>query len=129
MAEPVQASAYLPRSEQPRGLSSSEKFHLQRYPLPVIIHYVYQVVTNTHVNLVDLVDSFENPRRHITVFDTVQALSEYTIQTGRYFPKENAYAGDLLKYLLRQIINPPSERQGHSSRSRKRRVGGSSGRR
>ena len=83
------------------------------------------------MNLVDLVDGFENPEEPITIFNTVKALSEYTIRTGKYFPRDNVHAGSLLKYLLRQILNPPSERnngytgsRGGKKRARRRRHGG-----
>ena len=74
------------------------------------------------MNLVDLVDGFENPNRTITKFPSVKALSDYTINTGKYFPRANVHAGDLLKYLLRQILNPSSERhwQRHSRGGKRR---------
>jgi len=97
-------------------------------PVPSSLKRCRQVVTATHVNLVDLVDGFENPDRLITKFPSVKALSEYTIDTGKYFPRANVHAGDLLKYLLRQILSPPSERQSHS-RGGKRRGGPSARRR
>ena len=72
------------------------------------------------MNLVDLVDGFENPDRPITKFSSVKQLSEYTISTGKYFPRGNVHAGDLLKYLLRQILCPPSERQRHGRGGKRR---------
>lgn len=72
------------------------------------------------MNLVDLVDGFEDPDRAITKFNSVKALSEYTVSTGKYFPRGNVHAGDLLKYLLRQILCPPSERQTHSRGGKRR---------
>ena len=83
------------------------------------------MVTDTHVNLVDLVDGFENPKRRIKKFTSVKALSEYTISNGKYFPRANVHAGDLLKYLLRHILCPPSETQRHGrGGQRRRRRGG-----
>ena len=79
------------------------------------------------MNLVDLVDGYENPNRPITKFTSVKALSEYTISTGKYFPRGNVHAGDLLKYLLRQILCPPSERNKNGRGGKKR--GGPSARR
>ena len=79
------------------------------------------------MNLVDLVDGYENPHRAITKFPSVKALSEYTISSGKYFPRDNVHAGDLLKYLLRQILSPPSDRQSYSRGGNRR--GGRSGRR
>jgi hypothetical protein len=40
------------------------------------------------------------------VFPSVLALSEYTKKHGKFFPKDNAYAGNLLRFLLRHIIFP-----------------------
>jgi hypothetical protein len=73
-----------------------------------------KVVGVAHVNLVDLVDQPDS----ITLFTSEAALSEYTKLTGKVFPKENAYAGGLLKYLLRHI-NSPGVRIGAVSRRRR----------
>ncbi len=56
------------------------------------------------VNLVNLVDT-ENTGQCATQFDTLEKLKEYTITTGKYFPKESAYAEGMLKFLLREIFN------------------------
>jgi hypothetical protein len=56
------------------------------------------------VNLVDLVDT-GNTGQCATQFDTLEKLKKYTITTGKYFPKEFAYAGGMLKFLLREIFN------------------------
>jgi len=64
-----------------------------------------QAVERTHVNLVDLVDTF-GTRRKVTIFSTVLALSKYTVNQEKFFPRNNAKAENLLKYLLRQIMNP-----------------------
>jgi hypothetical protein len=77
-------------------------------------------VKRTHVNIVDLVDT---RGQQVRVFDSVQELSTYTKETGKYFPKENAYAGGVLKFLLRAILNPPAVVV-----SRTRRAGGVRGR-
>jgi len=97
-------------------------------PVPSTLKRCRQVVTDTHVNLIDLVHGYENSHQSITKFTSVKALSEYTISTGKYFPRDNVHAGDLLKYLLRQILNPPSDQQRHS-RGGKRRGGPSARRR
>jgi hypothetical protein len=47
----------------------------------------------------------ERSGRQVEVFATEEELVEYTRETRRYFPKEDAYAGGLLKYLLREIDN------------------------
>jgi hypothetical protein len=67
-----------------------------------------KVVRATHVNIVDLVDNNSIGGR-VKIFNSEEALSRYTISTGKYFPKENAYAGGLLRFLLRQIMNPSSD--------------------
>ncbi|KAH7317999.1 hypothetical protein B0J17DRAFT_584316 [Rhizoctonia solani] len=69
-----------------------------------------QLVKSMHVNIVDLVDT-PATQEPVTYFPSETALSNYTIQTGKYFPKENAYAGGLLKYLLRNIISPGKDRR------------------
>ena len=71
------------------------------------------------VNLVDLVDT-GNTGQCATQFDTLETLEklkEYTITTGKFFPKESAYAGRMLKFLLREIFN---ERVGGTSRQKRR---------
>lgn len=52
----------------------------------------------------DLVDT-GNTGQCATEFDSLEELKQYTITTGKYFPKESAYAGGMLKFLLREIIN------------------------
>jgi hypothetical protein len=79
----------------------------------------------THVNIVDLIDT-RNTGRRVKVFNSVQELSMYTKDSGKYFPKENAYAGGVLKFLLREILNPPAvvvgtTRGGRGKRGRGRR--------
>lgn len=54
------------------------------------------------MNLVDLVDT---SGRGIELFSSLDELREYTIETGKYFPKESAYAGGVLKFLLREILS------------------------
>ena len=59
----------------------------------------------------DLVDVYDTDDV-VTVFPTVQALSTYTKDTGKYFPRDDVEAGSLLRYLLRQILNPPTDGSG-----------------
>lgn len=56
----------------------------------------------THVNLCDLLDTTRQ-RSEVKVFSSSNELRLYTINTGKFFPKVDAYAGGLLKYLLREI--------------------------
>lgn len=57
----------------------------------------------THVNLVDLVDT-RGTGRPVKVFNSLKKLQDYTIRTEKFFPKEDAKAGGLLRYLLREIL-------------------------
>ena len=56
------------------------------------------------MNLVDLVDS---PRTGaaVKVFPNLKELQDYTIETGKFFPRKGAYAGGLLRFLLRKILH------------------------
>ena len=56
----------------------------------------------THVNLCDLLDTTRQ-RSKVQVFASEKDLRYYTQETEKYFPREEAYAGGLLKYLLREI--------------------------
>ncbi|KAN0082973.1 hypothetical protein V8E55_008768 [Tylopilus felleus] len=77
-------------------------------------------VYHTFVNLVDLVDTKTSGVK-VKVFDSEVELSRYTkSKRGKFFPRDNAYAGGLLRYLLRHINHP---RDGYDS-SRRRRGGG-----
>lgn len=92
-------------------------------PIPDTLKSCREAVKATHVNIVDLVDT-KATGEPVTVFVSEVDLSEYTITTGKFFPRENAYAGGLLRYLLRRILNPRQEHLSGSSRktqSRRRR--------
>ncbi|KAI9842850.1 MAG: hypothetical protein M1837_006871 [Sclerophora amabilis] len=73
-------------------------------PPPEEIEQCRKRIKSTHVNLVDLVET-----RHtgvpVEVFASLDELRGYTIATAKYFPKHSAYAGGVLKYLLREILN------------------------
>ncbi len=56
----------------------------------------------THVNLCDLLDTTRQ-RSKVQVFASEKELRDYTLKTGRVFPRVEAYEGGLLKYLLREI--------------------------
>ncbi|KAI0033373.1 hypothetical protein K488DRAFT_28761, partial [Vararia minispora EC-137] len=72
--------------------------------IPDTLKDCQEVVEGVYVNIVDFVDAREGgAHAQVKIFDTEVRLSEYTIKTGKYFPKENAYAGGLLRHLLRQI--------------------------
>ena len=78
-----------------------------------------QIVTSTHVNLVDLVDNGT-----VRIFNSVEELSNYSKKEGKIFPLEEAHAGELLRYLLRHIMDPSKDsdrgagRRGQHSRGR-----------
>lgn len=79
----------------------------------------------THVNLCDLLDS-ANEGQAIRIFGNVEELKSYTLETGKIFPKEEAYAGGLLRYLLREITGryqgrAQHRRGGKGARGRRRR--------
>lgn len=62
-----------------------------------------QKIKDTHVNLVDLVERGRTGKR-VQLFPNLEGLRKYTMDTGKFFPKENAYAGGVLKFLLREIL-------------------------
>ncbi|KAF9728576.1 hypothetical protein PMIN01_13404 [Paraphaeosphaeria minitans] len=70
-------------------------------PLPATISESKRKIKDIHVNLVDLVDT---SGRNVELFTCLDELREYTIKTGKFFPKESAYAGGILKFLLREIL-------------------------
>lgn len=53
------------------------------------------------MNLVDLVDT---SAPDVELFTCLDDLREYTKESGKFFPKESAYAGGVLKFLLREIL-------------------------
>ena len=77
---------------------------------------------NTHVNLCDLLDSADR-RGRAEIFDDVEELRRYTLESGKIFPKEEAYAGGLLKFLLREITGTYQgpKKKGGSGKGRRRR--------
>lgn len=78
---------------------------------------------DTHVNLSDLLDSTrQGTRPH--VFGSEEELRVYTKSTGRVFPREEAYAGGLLKYLLREIFGTYHGNRGKGDFARHKRGNG-----
>ena len=73
-----------------------------------------QTVLKKHVNLMDLV---HGSKEEVTIFKTEKLLSEYTKETGKYFPKEEAKDGGVLRALRRHILAPREDT--HSSRRNK----------
>ena len=76
----------------------------------------------THVNLCDLLDT---TRQHtqVQIFASEEDLRKYTLETGKFFPREDAYAGGLLRYLLREIIGTyhghRGKSEGHKGKGKK----------
>lgn len=66
------------------------------------------------VNIWDLVDTVFTGEP-VELFKSEALLSEYTRGERKYFPKKNAYAGGLLRYLLRRIMNPRTGVEGEAS--------------
>lgn len=91
-------------------------------PVPDSIEACRQRVWDTHVNLVDLVDSARTGKP-VKLFASLGELTAYTLQQKpkKFFPKENAYQGGLLKELLREIINPYFGKRRNGSAKRKER--------
>lgn len=91
--------------EQSRKVSSSDRsFERQAVIVVLTKEKRGKTVQEVHVNLVDLVDT-RKTGESVRIFDTLDGLRAYTIQEGKYFPKESAYAGGVLKFLLREILN------------------------
>ncbi|TDL15744.1 hypothetical protein BD410DRAFT_695718, partial [Rickenella mellea] len=88
---------------------------LEINPAPAKLKQCRAAVKRAHVNIVDLVDT-QRTCEQVKVFQSELELSIYTKNTGKYFPRENAYAGGLLRYLLRRIINPELAGRGGGSR-------------
>ncbi|KAH0828875.1 hypothetical protein J3R83DRAFT_2262 [Lanmaoa asiatica] len=79
-----------------------------------------QLVWDAHVNIVDLIEAVRTGRP-VRQFPTLDELAAYTKRTDRFFPKQNAYQGGLLKELLREIINPYFGKRRNGSQKRKAR--------
>ncbi|EJD50532.1 hypothetical protein AURDEDRAFT_182442 [Auricularia subglabra TFB-10046 SS5] len=76
-------------------------------PVPDTLAECQQAIRCTHVNLVDLTEC--NEGETVVVFPTEVALSEYSQQTDKIFPKDELEAGSLLRSLLRHIDHPRPE--------------------
>ncbi|KAG1818164.1 uncharacterized protein BJ212DRAFT_1349224 [Suillus subaureus] len=94
---------------------------LRIVPVPDSIEECRLRVWDTHVNLVDLVDSARTGMP-VKLFASLGELTAYTLRKPKkFFPKENAYQGGLLKELLREIINPYFGKRRNGSAKRKER--------
>lgn len=50
-----------------------------------------------------------------TLFLSESDLADYSKDSRKIYPKDNAYAGGLLRYLLRRIVAPRVGREGQAS--------------
>lgn len=89
----------------PENLESWQKLcHvLNIEPVPTRLAECRKSVRQTHVNLVDLVET-RNTGLPVKVFETLRGLQVYTVKNGKFFPKRNAYESGLLRFLLREIL-------------------------
>jgi hypothetical protein len=78
-------------------------------------HISSQIVLKKHVNLVDLVGGFSED---IQIFKSEKELSRYTMETEKFFPKESAADGGVLRALRRHILAPRESRSTQGLRSR-----------
>ncbi|KAL6301012.1 hypothetical protein BKA93DRAFT_496035 [Sparassis latifolia] len=75
---------------------------LQIDPIPIGLEACRKAVKNTHVYLIDLVD-YTRTGTPARIHPSEERLRDYTKAEGKYFPKERAHAGGVLRYLLRRI--------------------------
>jgi len=73
-------------------------------PVPESLEDRREKVLSAYINLVDL---HEQGRMGLKTdpFKTLEELREYTCEEDKRYPKEDAYADELLKYMLREIDN------------------------
>jgi len=79
-------------------------------PVPDTLQRCRAAVLRKHVNLVDLV---HGSKVEVRLFKTEKQLSEYTKETEKYFPKESARDGGVLRALRRRILAPRDDRISH----------------
>ncbi|KAK0211446.1 hypothetical protein IW262DRAFT_366329 [Armillaria fumosa] len=87
--------------------------------MPTDIKACRAAVKSVFVNICDLVD-YPATQVRPPVFATVAELAEYSRSNRKIYPKENAKAGGLLKFLLRTIFHPSQNQGGGSGRSGRR---------
>ncbi|KAG8769066.1 hypothetical protein FRC12_005188 [Ceratobasidium sp. 428] len=82
---------------------------LQIEDVPEDITSCKKIVKSTHVNFVDLVE-MPNTQRPVKHFKSCVSLSWYSKKKDKIFPRDEAKAGGILKYLLRPIDTVPAKR-------------------
>ncbi|KAJ3491589.1 hypothetical protein NLI96_g586 [Meripilus lineatus] len=90
-------------------------------PIPDEVNKCRELVSNLHINIVDLIEHGRLLER-VRVFPTVVELSEYTRSTGRIFPRDHELAGGVLRYLLRHIVDPSLDDNRRRTTAGKRRT-------
>ncbi|KAG6030201.1 hypothetical protein E4U19_000556 [Claviceps sp. Clav32 group G5] len=79
---------------------------LEVNPLPQSIADCKEVIQAHYVNIVDFVDC-ERTGKPIPKFAGLEQLRDYTIEEGKIFPKWEAKANLLLRFLLQRIFDDP----------------------
>lgn len=79
------------------------------------------IIRGKFINLVDLVDARDDPSRQVQQFASEMILSEYTLSNHKVFPRDHVAAGSLLRYLLRHILSPNSNRRDPTFRRHNKR--------
>jgi len=72
--------------------------------------HAVRIFRRVFVNLVCLIDT-ESTERSVAQFSSLEEFQVYTIRTGKYFPKDSAYDGRMLRFLLREILNKRQKQQ------------------
>ncbi|CAL1699420.1 unnamed protein product [Somion occarium] len=73
------------------------------WPIPDTVSECREVIRSIYVNLVDLLE-YHRSGRPVPTFTTLSQLQHYTKATRKFFPREEAKAGGILKFLLRHIF-------------------------
>ncbi|KAK7686087.1 hypothetical protein QCA50_010899 [Cerrena zonata] len=76
---------------------------LRIHPIPESVEGCKQKIESYHVNLVDLLD-YHRSGIPVPIFSTVEELRNYTKRSHKIFPRQQAKAGGVLKFLLRRIF-------------------------
>ncbi|KAF5661538.1 putative transcription factor Pig1p [Fusarium heterosporum] len=91
--------------EDENDLANWQKmFKIIGLPSPATLEEAQRIMRVTRVNLVDMAET-ERTFVPVKLFDSLEDLADYCHSSGKIFPKELAYAGGLLRMLLREIDN------------------------
>ncbi|KAJ3864694.1 hypothetical protein EV359DRAFT_40457 [Lentinula novae-zelandiae] len=94
-------------------------FQALRVQIPDTVKGCKDLIRTIHVNICDLVDyslGEQNvpPELHVSQ----EALAGYSRREGKIYPRENAYAEGLLRFLLREITGTYQGRRGKDGQRR-----------